>query len=339
MSIKDVAARVGVSFQTAGKVLNGKGSVSAETRARIHGAAEALGYVPNAIARGLVTRSTCTVGLIAPDFGDSVLAQFVVGAEREARRQGLCVVIGSVSPDGSDGERYLRMLIERRVDGILLAAPVMETDARVGEIVRGRIPAVSLHRVVGGGVTVVGSSQSEIGALPTRHLIALGHRRIGTLTGRRDRLATHGRVKGYRQALESAGIPFDPDLVVEGDWLLEGAYRATRELLARAPDVTAIVSQTDVMAIGALKALHELGRRVPDDCVLVGCDDQPIAEFTIPPLTTVRVPFRETGEMAMRLLVEQIGHPAQPPRRVLLPVELVVRASCGAAALTAQPIS
>ena len=114
-----MASKAGVSFQTAGKVLNGKGSVSAQTRERILDAAKTLGYVPNALARSLVTRSTCTIGIVASDLSDAELARFVVGAEREARRQGHGVLIGSIDRGGTDAERYLNMLLERRVDGIL----------------------------------------------------------------------------------------------------------------------------------------------------------------------------------------------------------------------------
>jgi LacI family transcriptional regulator len=127
-SLRDVALKAGVSFQTAGKVLNVKGSVSAETKERIFDAAETLGYVPNALARSLVTRSTCTIGIVASDLGDRELARFVVGAERGARGQGHGVLIGSVDRDGTDAESYLTMLLERRLDGILTTAPQMERN-------------------------------------------------------------------------------------------------------------------------------------------------------------------------------------------------------------------
>ena len=202
-----MASKAGVSFQTAGKVLNGKGSVSAQTRERILDAAKTLGYVPNALARSLVTRSTCTIGIVASDLSDAELARFVVGAEREARRQGHGVLIGSIDTDGADAERYLRMLLERRVDGILTAAPQMERDARIGELLRGPVPAVSIHRIPGGGVPLVGSDHVETALLATRHLLGLGHRRIATVVGARERQVTSMRLKGYERALEEAEVP------------------------------------------------------------------------------------------------------------------------------------
>jgi LacI family transcriptional regulator len=328
--LRDVASKAGVSFQTAGKVLNGKGSVSPETRERILDAAKALGYVPNALARSLVTRSTCTIGIVASDLSDAELARFVVGAEREARRQGHGVLIGSIDRDGSDAERYLRMLIERRVDGILTAAPQMEHDARIGELLRGLVPAVSIHRIPGGGVPLVGSDHVETALLATRHLLGLGHRRIATVTGSGGRQVTSMRLKGYERALEEAGVSYDPGLVESGDWEADGAYEATGRLLDKAPDITAFYAQNDTMAFGVMSALHERGLGVPEDCAVVGCDDIPMAAHAIPPLTTVHVPFYETGETAVRLLLDVIAGRSESPKRVLLPVRLVRRRSCGA---------
>jgi LacI family transcriptional regulator len=329
VSIKTVAALAGVSFQTASKVLNGKGSVSEQTRQRILESATWLGYVPNAVARGLVTRSTRTVGIVASDLTDYVLAQFVVGAEREARAKGHSVIIGTVDGNGSDGERYIRTLVERRVEGILLAAPELERQPRLGEILGTSAPVVSIHAVSGARVTLVGSNHVETGLLATRHLLSHGHRQIGTIAGQRNRRVVHSRLTGYEQALREAGLVPDPNFVEEGDWQVEGGYEATRRLLLRAPDITALFVQNDIMALGALSALHEAGRSVPGDCALVSCDDIPAACRTIPPLTTVRVPFYQTGATAMQLLLDRISEPDSEPKRVLLPVDLVIRQSCG----------
>ena len=333
VSLRDVASRSGVSFQTVGKVLNGKGTVSTETRERILEAAGELGYVPNALARSLVTQSTSTIGIVASDLSDYILARFVVGAEREARRRGHGVLIGSLDEKGSDAGRYLRILLERRVDGILMAAPQLENDARAGELLRGSVPTVSIHRIPGGGIPLVGSDHARTGFLATDHLLKLGHQRIATVRGDEDRRVTFSRLKGYKMALERAGVAFDSDLVEAGDWEPEGGYDATMRLLDRSPDITAIFSQNDTMALGVLSALHDRGLSVPEDCAVVGCDDIPLAAHTIPPLTTVHVPFYETGETAARLLLDMIENSGQePPKRTLLPVHLVQRSSCGGGA-------
>lgn len=330
VSVKDVAARSGVSFQTTSKVLNGKGSVSAVTRARILRVARDLGYVPNLQARSLVMKSTRAVGLIASDFSDHNLSQFIVGAEREARRQGYAVVITSVE-EGSSGEYALPALMERRVDGILLAAPQIEEDRAAARVLERTVPAVSLYRVPGGGVSTVGSDHELTGLLATRHLIARGHRVIATITGSRKRRVTQSRLRGYRRALEEAGLPFDAELAEDGQWEIGAAQAATVRLFERRPDITAIFAQNDYMAIGVLSALRSLGKRVPDDCAVVGCDDIDMAAFTVPPLTTIHVPFFETGAEAMRLLLTMIAIGSVEPQTLLLPVHLIARASSGVA--------
>ncbi len=331
VSLKDIAARAGVSFQTVSKVLRGKGNVSPQTREWILQVAQELGYVPNVLARSLVSQRTWTIGVVASDLSDQVLSQFVVGAEREARRQGLCVIVGSIDQEGSDLERYLRILIERRIDGLLLAAPQLEHHTGIGEILRGQIPVVSIYHVPGmhDSILRVGSSHSQTGFIATQHLLEKGHRRIGTITGLTSRRVTQSRLRGYQRALEEAGIAFDPNLVEEGNWQVQGGYDAAVRLLERASDLTAIFVQNDIMAVGVLSALYDKGLHVPTDCAVVGCDDIPIAAHTIPPLTTIHLPFYETGEAAVRLLLEIIAQQETTRPSVLLPVYLVERASSG----------
>ncbi|MBO0774839.1 MAG: LacI family DNA-binding transcriptional regulator [Actinobacteria bacterium] len=332
VSIKEVAARAGVSFQTASKVLNGgQVRVSPETAARIVAVAKQLGYHPNTLARSLVQRTTGTLGLVATDETDVAISQVSVAAEQAARRQGHAVLVGHLDPGGEDGPEIVRMLIQRRVDGVIAAAPQLEEDAEVAELLRAYVPAVSLHSVPGGGVPVVGSNHRETGRLATEHLLSLGHRAIGTVTGPFRRRVVRSRLHGYEDALRAAGIEPDEDLVVEADWTPRRAADVTSLLLQRQPDVTAIFVHNDTMAIGVLSALAAAGRRVPADVAVVGCDDVPFAEYLAPPLTTVRVPLAETGEQAVDLLLRRIrGEPA-PAEPVRLPVRLVVRASCGAA--------
>jgi LacI family transcriptional regulator len=332
VSIKEVAARAGVSFQTASKVLNGGDvRVSAETAQRILAAATELGYRPNTIARSLVQRSTATIGVVASDATDVAVAQATVAAEQEARRHGHSVLVGHLAAGGADGASIVRTLIDRRVDGIIAAAPEVEEDTQVAELLRRYVPAVSLQAVPGGGVPLVGSNHRDTGRLATEHLIGLGHTSIGTVTGSFRRRVTRSRLHGYEDALRHAGLEAYEDLVVEGDWTPKGGAAATRLLLERSPSVTAIFVHSDMMAIGVLSALYAAGRRVPQDVAVVSCDDIPFAEYLTPPLTTVRVPLAETGRAAVDLLLRAIAGEQLPEKTPLLPVELIVRASCGAA--------
>ncbi|HSS61526.1 MAG TPA: LacI family DNA-binding transcriptional regulator [Candidatus Limnocylindrales bacterium] len=327
VSVKDVAARSGVSFQTTSKVLNGGGSVSDVTRARILQAASDLGYVPNLQARSLVMQRTLTVGLIAGDFSDPGLSRCLAGAEAEARRQGYGLMLTSIEPEGSGTEYAMPAMMERRVDGILLAAPQMEDDPALPHVLDPMLPIVSINHIAGGAVTEVTADDEQAGDLATRHLVARGHSVIGALTGVRGRRLTQSRQRGYRKALDHAQVDAQPELVEEAGDDVTGGEAALRRLIERRQDVTAIFCHHDLVAVGALSALRALGRRVPQDCAVVGCDGLDSAAYTSPPLTTVRVPFYEIGAEAMRVLLKMIGAGTvgAPPTR--LPVHLMVRST------------
>lgn len=333
VSIKEVAALAEVSFQTASKVLNGgQVRVSAQTAERIFAAATELGYQPNTIARSLVQQASATIGLVASDATDLAITLACVAAEQEARKHGHSVLVGHLATGGSDAPDIVRSLIERRVDGIIAAAPEVEEDSEVAELLRSYVPAVSLQAVPGGGVPLVGSNHRDTGRLATSHLIEHGHVSIGTVTGLFRRRVTRSRLHGYEDALRAAGIEPNEDLVAEGDWTPRGGAAATRLLLERSPSLTAIFVHSDTMAVGVLGALWQAGRRVPADVAVVSCDDIPLAEYLVPPLTTVRVPLAQTGVRAVELLLRSIGGEQAPAGPELLPVELIVRESSGGAA-------
>jgi LacI family transcriptional regulator len=328
--VKDVAARSGVSFQTTSKVLNGGGSVSETTRARILQAASDLGYVPNLQARSLVMQRTRTIGVIAGDFSDPGLSRCLAGAEQEARRQGYGLMLTSVEPEGSGTEYALPAMMERRVDGILLAAAKMEDDHALSHVLDRTLPIVSLNHIAGANVKTVSADDEAAGHIATRHLLDLGHRVIGALTGPRGRRLTQSRQRGYRQALDGAGVESANDLVEEAGVDVAGGVAALTRLLERRADVTAVFCHHDLIAVGALSALRASGRRVPSDCSVVGCDGLDSAAFTNPPLTTVRVPFYEIGAEAMRVLLKMVAGGTAEGGRVTLPVRLIQRASSAA---------
>ena len=325
-SLKDVAARAGVSFQTASKALNGQpGVVSERTRVRILRAAEELGYVPNALARGLVSQTSGTIGILVDDFADRALSQFVKAAERAAAAHEHAALIVTVQT-GTDPSLAVRKMEEQRVGGILVIAPSLEDDERLGVALRRRLPAVSVNHIHGGGIPLVGSDHSATGALAAEHLIELGHRRIGTVCGVRGRHVVRRRHRGFRDSLRESGHRLPHRHVAEADWTSAGGHSAAHRLLDVVPPLTALFVHSDVMALGVLHALRERGRRVPDDCSVVSCDDLDISPYLSPPLTSVHVPFAETGEQAASLLLQRMqGGPTA--QQVLLPTHLVVRQS------------
>lgn len=327
VSLREVGERAGVSFQTVSKVLRGAGSVAPATRARVLAAAADLGYVPNSLARGLASNETRSIGFIASGLASFVLAPMLLGAEREARRHGYFVLFNFVHEQEGEGERILRQLIERRVDGIVSAAITLLHDAEYGALLRATVPSVATHAVPGGGVPIVGEDDEKPGSIATDHLLACGHRRIATITGGWSGGHVGGRLAGYAHALEAAGIPFAPELVESGGWSVAGGYHAMHRLLDEHPGFTAVVAQNDHMAMGAIRALQERGLRVPDDMSIVGCDDVDFARFTTPPLTTVRLTFESTGVAAVRLLIDRLQGTEVVPERIVLPCSLIIRES------------
>lgn len=329
-SLKDVAAQAQVSFQTAGKVLNGSDvRVAPETALRILAAADELEYRPNALARSLLQQSTATIGLVIANVTDAALARVAVGVQEEARLQGYAILLASLPTTETHGAEVVRMLFERRVDGIIVAPPQLEEDFEFGEIVRSTVPAVVLQHLPGGGVPFVGSDDRLAGQLATEHLLKLGHEFVGTITGPFRRWIVRSRLLGYEKALREAGAVISEDLVAEADWTPSGGAAALRILLEREPRITAVFVHNDEMAIGVLRELRRQGRRVPDDVAVVGCDDLPFAEHLSPSLSSVYVPFVEIGRLAVRVLLGRLSGKKSNSGSSLLPVSLRVRESCG----------
>ncbi|HEX2307085.1 MAG TPA: LacI family DNA-binding transcriptional regulator [Jatrophihabitantaceae bacterium] len=327
-SLKDVAARAGVSFQTASKVLNGHpGAASADTIDRVVAAARDLEYVPSAMARRLVSRSAPLVGIITGDLSDTGLAQFLAGALRGIHARGGEAFIVALEP-ARNRDKSVRKLLEQRVDGVVVIAPSVERERRFARAFPASLPMVSINHLPGSSATLVGSDHHQTGTLAATHLLELGHREIATVTGPSSREVVGSRHAGFQDVLKEAGIQLPTRRVARADWSAQEAHRATAALLDADSTVTAIFVHSDVMAMGVLSALRERGCRVPDDVSVVGCDDMAFSAFLAPPLTTVRVPFEQTGQRAAELLLAKISR-AEIPHRELLPVQLIERRSTG----------
>jgi len=330
-TIRDVAAAAGVSHQTVSRVINNRPDVAEATRRRVWQVIEELDYQPSAIARGLVSKRTYTLGLITADFSDFFFTQVIVGAEVEARKHGYFFMLCSTERNPADEPDYLRLLTERQVDGILFARPSTEEDSRhIVSLIQQGVPLVTTaYWLSGEKLTVVDVDNVDGGLQATECLIGLGHRKIGMITGPAGWKSVNDRTEGYKLALERVGIPFDASLIEHGDWSYQSGYQAMGRLLAKALQITALFAQNDQMAIGAIRALREAGHRIPDDVAVVGYDDIPAAAYCHPPLTTIRQPMQQVGEVATRLLIELINDPAAERKEVLLKTELIRRGTCG----------
>jgi LacI family transcriptional regulator len=331
VTIRDVAAAAGVSYQTVSRVLNDRPDVAEETRRRVLQVIEELGYQPSAIARSLASRKTNTLGLITADFSDYFFTQVIIGAEVEARRSGYFFLLGSTERNPADEPEYLRLLTERQVDGILFARPSTEGDSEhLVSLVRQGVPLVTTaYYILGEKLTVVDVDNVDGGLQATGCLIQVGHRRIGMIMGPAGWKSVDDRAQGHKLALERAGIAFSESYVERGDWSLQGGYEAMKRLLRRVPDLTAVFAHNDWLAIGAMRALREAGRRLPGDMAIIGYDDLPVAAFTDPPLATMRQPMQQVGKVATKMLIELVEDPDAERKTVLLKAELVHRDSCG----------
>jgi len=325
-SIKDIARIAQVSHSTVSRALQNSHLVNAETAERIRQIANESGYRASAVARGLVTKRTRTIGLVVTTIADPFASEVVTGIEQSANDHGYSVFLADSNADPIREQQVVQSLAERRVDGIVV------TSSRVGALYlpmlsEMRVPIVLLnnqhpgefvHSVMIGNVA--GSRDAA------KHLIELGHRRIAYLGDQNGYQSDTERFAGYREALDGAGLPLVPELVVHGDGKPEEAMLAMDKLLALSDPPTAVCCYNDMSALGAMRSIYLHGLRVPDDISVVGFDDLFIASYTQPPLTTVRQPMRRMGLMAMESLFNLMSG-QDLPIRITVDAELIVRES------------
>jgi LacI family transcriptional regulator len=343
-TITDVARRANVSTATVSRVLSGGGAARDETRERVLAAARELGYRPSGVARSLRQRATRTLGLIVTDIENPFFPELVRTVEDAAREQGYAILLCNASDDPEREAGYLDLLVDRWVDGVVIAASNLGVRHREW-LLAAPLPIVlvnSVDRAI--DLPTIASDSVLGGGLATEHLIDLGHRRFGILTAGPRNLDAPDRMAGARSALQAAGIPTADAHVAIEEPTVAGGQRAAAAILAGDPAVTALVAYNDLMAIGAMRAVRAGKRRVPDDVSVVGFDDVDLAAFVDPPLTTIAQSTAEMGRWAVDQLTRRLGRPStsagsngrgedapEPAAHVVLPVRLVVRGSTGPA--------
>ncbi|HAF70764.1 MAG: Transcriptional regulator [Acetothermia bacterium 64_32] len=325
-TIRDVAARAGVSVATVSYVINGTKPVAPETAARVRRAMEELDYHPDASAQSLRTRTTHVIGVVVSDIANPFFATLVRGAEDCARQHGYSLLICNTGEDLENERIYLSLLSRRRVDGLLLA-PTGKNDELIGRLIDRGMNIVFIDRTPPHLQAPAVLSQNEAGAYQaTCHLIERGHRRIGIVLGLPDVSTTAERLRGYRRALAHYGLELDEDLLVYGRSQVAGAREACLALLSRPNPPTAIFATNNLMTIGAMQAIRKLSLRCPGEVSVVGFDDFEWAEAFDPPLTTVAQDPYGIGQQAVGLLLGLLSGDRKP-EQVRLPVELRVRGS------------
>jgi len=326
----DIARAAGVSQSTVSRVLNGDPRVARQTRDRVAGVIEQIGYTPNGVARGLVTRRTQLVGVVVSDVTNPFYPELLEAIEHQLTKHGLKMILSNAGERPEDA--YMRVLEEHRVDGIVFTAATMDSEA-VRTLARRRFPIVLANRSVDGVECDSVTGDNEPGArAAAQHLLDLGHRRIGILSGHPEASTSRDRLAGLVAALADADAEPDPSLMRVGWYSYEVAYREAVELLTLDPSPTAIFCLNDLMAFAALNAAVAVGREVPRELSVVGFDDIRMASWERFQLTTVRQPLAEMARTSADLVAQRIETPDAPYQRLVFPSLLVRRRTTAAPA-------
>lgn len=327
--LKDVANLAGVDRSTVSRVLRDDQTIMIrpETRERIRNAARKLHYHPNTIARGLALGRTYMLGVLIPDIENPVFPEIIKGAERAAAEHEYAIVLSHVDHSLTGEELQVTLARQNRADGFLYASARFNDEAmRELEnlhapyiLIVDRYDEIASHYVIG---------DDRAGArIAVEHLIHLGHRRIAHLAGPLFIETLLRRFQGYRESLETHGVPFDNLLVEECPLSWEGGEQGMKRILERRKDITAVFAANLQLATGALAFLDQQGVRVPSDISVVAFQDAPFTHVTNPPLTTVKMPLYEIGYVAAKELIKMIEGSEEPVRRLLPPVGLITRRS------------
>lgn len=326
VTLKLVAREAGVSASTVSRIINHTVNVSDELRQSVEAAIAKFNFRPNAAARGLALGRTLTIGVISQAMDSPFYGEGLRAIERRLQPLGYAPLFMSGNWQEQEEVRCMEELINRGVDGIIMFAGCLSDTALKGYALQ--VPIVVTGRLLRAKGLVSMQVDDRNGAsLAMRHLIDLGHRRIAFIAGSENHPDANERLGGYKNALAAAGIEFDPELVVSGDFHEEGGMRAVYHLMDARVPFTALFCVNDQTAYGATLALFRRGKRVPDDVSVVGFDDLPSSTYRVPPLTSVRQSVQQLGECSAEAILQLIaGRRFQPS---LPAVELVVRESTG----------
>ncbi|MGB4476255.1 MAG: LacI family DNA-binding transcriptional regulator, partial [Bacillota bacterium] len=328
-TIKDIARKVGVSPSVVSRALNNKYGVKESTRQAVLRAAKELGYHPNVAARSLVTKRTEMIGVIIPDISEPFYSRMIKGMEYVASKTGYTLLFSNSYESLEQSKAVVKMVEAQRVEGLIVVGSSLKERDYIYSLIDKGTPFVVIERHYSDPrMNCIWVDNVVGGYVATKHLIQCGHTRVAHISGDLDVEVAAERLKGYKKALDEAGIPFSPDLVVSGAFVWQDGYHGMKALLSRTPRCTAVFAGNDSMAYGALQAIAEAGLSVPQDISVIGFDDLEFSSLTNPPLTTVRQPRYEMGRDAARLLVTCLEQSTQDKgMKICYPPEIVIRRS------------
>lgn len=326
-TMKDVAHRAGVSTATVSHVINNSRFVGEETKNRVLHAIKELNYRPSAVARGLVTKNTCTIGIIISEQSNIFFGDVVKGVEQTFRPENYGLMVCSTSEELILEAHYFDMLLGQRVDGIIAAA-ISQYWSAISEAEKRYTPIVFVDRHFDSlEGFFVGSKGMEGAYEGVKHLIERGHRKIGILSGF-DRLSTmRDRFEGYSKALLDAGLELNPDWIIPSQLSVDGGRKAIQQLFSVKNHPTAVFVNNNLLSLGVLLEIKKMGLICPDDLAIVGFDDHPWAAVSKPALTVVKQPAKRIGEISAKVLLSKIRNEPIAETEILLDCELIVRES------------
>jgi LacI family transcriptional regulator len=327
-TMKQVAQQAGVSISTVSHVINNTRVVSEDVRQRVLGVIAEMRYIPSAVARSLKNDKTNMIGVLVPDSSNPYFAELIRWIEEAAFEAGYNIILCNAQGGAAKQAAYLRLLMEKRIDGLVLVASSADCDDEL--LTRPEsVPVIQLERALPGlDADAILAGEAGGGALAAHHLLELGHRDIACVAGPAGLPRTRERIGGFLRAMEEAGLAVPPERIVHAEFTSAGGYAAFNRLLASSRPPSAIFAASDLMAFGGLWAAREAGVRVPEQLSVIGFDDLDGVGYTSPPLTTVAPPKREMARLAIAWLIERIGGGEALLRRTVLESRLVVRATC-----------
>ncbi len=327
-TLKDIAKLAGVSPKTVSRVINNDNYVSKDTKSKILEIIEKNDYIPNIAARSLVIKRTRTLGLIIPNLENPFYSRLSRGVIQTAERDNYSIIVCESKFDNLIGEKYLRMLIERGIDGLLIATLDLE-NIFVDKLLKIKMPFVIMTcKIEKPEVNYVIANDYEAGRQVVEYLISLGHRRIAFLKGP-NVYSSNERFKAYRDVMEKNKLEIKEYFITGQILDKNDAYKEVKSLLTMHKDITAIVGNNDYTTLGAIKAIYELGLRIPEDISIIGYDDIDIADLLSVPLTTVHYPKFRCGEMATKLIIDMLENDKYESKKIILDTYFVKRKSCG----------
>ncbi len=330
-TLEDIARELNVSKMTVSRAINNHPEISAETRARILAVAQKMNYRPNQFARALTTNRSFLIGIVVPDLMHSYFSEICRGVESRARPSGYQNLICSTDEEPRKEMDEIEALLSR-TDGLIVASAAGESELKFyRQLLKDGARIVLIDRLLTGlKCSAVITDDLEVGILGTRHLISLGHKKVGHLRGTIASTSLN-RFEGYKRAMEEAGLPTPANAIRECGFTENDGYVAMKKWVAEGSLPTAVFAANDPAAIGAMAALNETGVRVPEDLAIVGAGSIHYGDMLRIPLTTVGWSTLEMGQAAAELLLQSIDEKSKAtPRQVMVKPELVVRFSCGA---------